>query len=253
MIELSVDTIAHRNWLLSFVPVRDGALIADLGCGAGHDLLSLARSHAGVPARFVGLDASQKAIADAAIGSENDPRISFAPHDLDQPLPFKASSLDVVFTNNLLECLSDRSMFAREIGRVLRPGGTLVAAHWDCDSQIFDGRDKARNRRLIQAFADWQQPWMQHCDGWMGRRLWGTFESTGLFAGSVQARTLTNTIFAAPWYGHARAQDFRSLVKRALASADDVGGFLEEQAALQAEGRYFYCITGMAYVGTRIP
>jgi hypothetical protein len=31
MTELSVDTIAHRDWLLSFVPVRDGALIADLG------------------------------------------------------------------------------------------------------------------------------------------------------------------------------------------------------------------------------
>ncbi len=253
MIELAEDSISHRDWLLAFVPVVDGALIADLGCGTGRDLLSLARRHAGVVAQFVGLDGSQKAIGDAIAAAANEPRVSYAQHNLDQSLPFKPSSLDVVFTNNLLECLVDGSMFAREIARVLRPGGTLVAAHWDWDSQLFDGRDKARIRRLVHAFADWQQPWMEHSDGWMGRRLWGTFEATGLFAGTVQARTLINTIFAAPWYGHARAQDFRSLARRALASADDVGGFLEEQAALHAQGRYFYCVTGMAYVGTRLP
>lgn len=253
MTELSVDTVAHRDWLLAFAPARDGALIADLGCGAGHDLLSLARRHAGVAARFVGLDASAKAIAEAQSASRDDPRISFASHDLDHPLPFEASSLDVVFTSNLLECLRDRSTFAREIGRVLRPGGTLIAAHWDWDSQLFDGGDKARIRRLVHAFADWQQPWMKHSDGWMGRRLWGVFQATGLFTGTVQARTLTNTVFAPPWYGHARAQDLRSLLKRALVSAGDMDGFLAEQAALQAQGRYFYSITGMAYVGTRIP
>jgi SAM-dependent methyltransferase len=252
MSELPDDMIAHRDWLQSFMPVCDGGLIVDLGCGAGQDLFGLARKHPGVTARFVGLDASQKSVADASARGDSEPRVSFAAHDLDQPLPFDGSSLDGVFTNNLLECLGDQAMFAREIGRVLRPGGTLVAAHWDCDSQVFDGRDKARTRRLVHAFADWQQPWMKHADGWMGRRLWGTFQSTGLFAGTVQARVLTNTIFAAPWYGHARAQDFRALSKRALVSAGDVSGFLEEQAALQANGRYFYAITGMAYVGTRI-
>jgi SAM-dependent methyltransferase len=252
MTEVPDDIVAHRDWLLSFVPVRDGELVADLGCGPGHDLLSLALKHLGVAARFVGLDKSEKAVADATIRSHGEARVSFAAHDLDQPLPFEASSLDGVFTNNLLECLGDRAMFAQEIGRVLRPGGALVAAHWDWDSQVFDGGDKARIRRLVHAFADWQQPWMKHSDGWMGRRLWGTFESTGLFEGTVKTRLLTNTVFAAPWYGHARAQDLRSLLKRVPVSAEDVGGFLAEQATLQTQGRYFYSITGMAYVGTRI-
>lgn len=252
MSDVPADVVAHREWLLSFVPVRNGALVADLGCGAGLDLLSLALRHPDAAARFVGLDCSQKVIREATLASKSDSRISFSTHDLDQVLPFETSSLDVVITNNLLECVGDRATFAREIGRVLRIGGTLVAAHWDWDSQLFDGVDKARTRRLVHAFADWQQPWMKHSDGWMGRRLWGSFESLGLFAGSILARTLTNTIFAPPWYGHARAQDFRSLLKRALASAEDVGGFLEEQASLQAQGRYFYSITGMAYVGTRI-
>ena len=252
MIEIPNDVAAHRDWLLSFVPVQDGALIADLGCGPGHDLQGLALKHPGVAARFIGLDTSEKSLAAATSRSAKDPRVSFGAHDLDLPLPFKAASVDGVFTNNLIECLRDRASFALEIARVLRPGGTLVAAHWDCDSQIFDGSDKARIRRLVQAFSDWQQPWMKYSDGWMGRRLWGTFQGTGLFEGTLLARLLMNTVFAAPWYGHARAQDLRSLLKRALVSAEDVGGFLEEQATLNAEGRYFYSITGMAYVGTRI-
>ncbi len=250
--DLPADIAAHRDWLLSFVPVRAGTLITDLGCGAGRDLVCLAQKYPDVAARFIGLDSSEKTIIEASVGSTNDPRVSFTNHDLDQSLPFEASSLDVVFTNNLLECLGNRATFAREIGRVLRVGGTLVAAHWDWDSQLFDGLDKARTRRLLHAFSDWQQPWMKHSDGWMGRRLWGTFESTGFFEGVILARTLTNTIFAPPWYGYARAQDFRSLVKPAIANAEDVSEFLGEQAALQADGRYFYSITGLAYVGTRI-
>ena len=252
MAELSDDIVAHRDWLLSFVPVREGAFIADLGCGAGHDLVALALHHPGITARFVGLDASEKCVADATGKVGNEPRVSFLAHDLDQPLPFEPSSLDCVFSNNLLECLRDRLMFAREVGRVLRPGGTLVAPHWDWDSQMFDGPDKDRIRRLVHAFADWKQPWMKHSDGWMGRRLWGIFESAGLFEGKVQTRSLTNTVFSAPWYGYARAQDLRSLLKRSLVSAEDIGSFLEEQANLQMAGRYFYSITGMAYVGTRI-
>jgi SAM-dependent methyltransferase len=253
MTELSDDVVAHRSWLLSLMPVRHGELIADLGCGAGHDLLALALGHAGLDARFVGLDASEKTVADAKTRSRDEPRLSFATHDLDRSLPFETASLDGVFTSNLLECLGEPALFAREIGRVLRPGGTVVAAHWDWDSQMFDGRDKSRVRRLMHAFADWQQPWMKHADGWMGRRLWGTFASTGLFEGAVRARTLTNTVFAAPWYGHARAQELHLLTTRALASVEDVSAFLDEQAALQAQGRYFYSITGMVYVGTRTP
>lgn len=252
MSEAPADVAAHRDWLLSFLPVDDGTFIADLGCGAGEDLLCLALRHPRAAARFVGLDSSDKAIKKATFASADDPRVSFSAHDLDQPLPFESSTLDAVFTHNLLECLRDPTAFAREIGRTLRIGGTLVAAHWDLDSQLFDGADKGRVRRLVQAYSDWQQPWMRYADGWMGRKLWGCFESTGLFRGTVLARTLTNTIFAPPWYGHARAQDFHSLLKRSLVRADDVTEFLAEQVAFQAEGRYFYAITGFAYVGTRL-
>jgi SAM-dependent methyltransferase len=199
--------------------------------------------------RIVGLDASARSIEAAVASGTGDPRVAFRQHDLSTQLPFESATVDVAYSNNLVECLRDRGAFAREVARVLKPGGWAVMAHWDWDSQLFDATDKSLVRWLVHAFADWQQAWMDFADGWMGRRLWGTFAATGVFEGTVHARVLTNTIYAPPWYGHARAQDFRALVKRGLATADDYERFIAEQEALSAQGRYFYSVTGFAYVG----
>jgi hypothetical protein len=104
----------------------------------------------------------------------------------------------------------------------------------------------------VHAYADWQQAWMAHADGWMGRRLRGVFDATGRFAGEVHARVLTNTRFEPPCFGHENALAMRSLVKRGLAAAEDCDSFLDEQRELHASGRYFYAITGFAYVGARV-
>lgn len=137
------------------------------------------------------------------------------------------------------------------MARILRPGKTVVMAHWDWDSQVFDGTDKALVRRLVHAFADWQQDWTDDADGWMGRRLWGLFSATGLFDGEIHARVLTNTAYAPSSYGHARTHDFRSLVERGMVAADDYERFIADQEALNAQGSYFYSLTGYVYVGRR--
>jgi SAM-dependent methyltransferase len=158
---------------------------------------------------------------------------------------------DVVFSNNFLECVGDKGAFLHEVARVLRPGGQVVCAHWDWDSQTFDGADKELVRRVVHAFADWQQPWMEQCDGWMGRRLWATFQGAGWFEGTIHARVLTNTIYAPPWYGHARLADCAALVEEGFISCDDYRRLIEDVERQAAAGRYFYSITCYAYVGRR--
>lgn len=245
------DTCAHRDWLLSFVDLPRGGTVVDLGCGNGGDLLTLAARYPDPTARFIGIDVAETAISLATTRANEDARVHFVRHPLSEPVPLAEASVDVVYSHNLLECLRDRAAFACEVGRILRPGGVAVIAHWDFDSQVIDGVDKAAVRRLVHAFADWQQPWMEHADGWMGRRLWGTFAPTGLFEGAVHARVLTNTIYAAPWYGHARVQDLGRLVQRGLASEADYRRVVADLEELSREGRYFYSITGYAYVGRR--
>lgn len=222
----------------------------DLGCGRGEDLRLLTAQHPGADIRLVGVDTAEESVAAAATAV--DPRLSFQQARLDARLPFADASFDLVYSNNLLECLPDPRAFALEVARVLRPGGQVVVAHWDWDSQLFDGSEKEIVRRLVAAYADWQQGWMDHADGWMGRRLWGVFNATGRFAGAIHARALTNTAYEAPWFGHENARAFRSLVRRGLATAEDYERFEREQAELHAQGRYFYSITGFAYVGYRM-
>jgi hypothetical protein len=93
---------------------------------------------------------------------------------------------------------------------------------------------------------------MDHADGWMGRRLWGLFQSTLRFDGSVHARVLINTSYTSPSYGHSRAQDFRSLVDHGLAQSEDYARFTADLEELERQGRYFYSITGYAYVARRL-
>ena len=235
---------------MSLVELPPAGVVADLGCGRGTDLRLLAARHPGADVRLVGLDASAEAVG-AARHAAADPRLAFERADLGERLPFDDGGVDVVYSHNLLECLADPGALAAEVARVVRPGGQVVVGHWDWDSQLFDGSDKARVRRLVHAFADWQQAWTAHADGWMGRRLWGVFNAAGRFSGGVHARVLVNTTFAAPWFGHANAQAFHALARRGLAAPDDVAGFTREQAALDGQGRYFYSITGYAFVGRR--
>lgn len=251
MSHLSEDVLEHRAWLRSFIELPAGGLVVDLGAGRGDDLLALAARGSDARARFLGIDASETALAAARAQAGDDPRITFEHRRLEEPLPFADGSVDVVYSNNLLECIGDRDAFVREVARVLRPGGQLVVGHWDWDTQVFDATERDPVRRLVHAYADWQQGWMDHADGWMGRRLWGVFHPRGDFDGSIHARVLTNTRYAAPWFGHANAQAFRGLVKRGLAAARDYGRFERDQLRLDREGRYFYSIVGYAYVGRR--
>lgn len=243
------DVLAHRKWLTSLVDLPVRGLVVDLGCGRGEDLLTLVKhtKHSGV--RFEGIDRSATSIEAAKAACADEPAADFYVHESSEALPWANGSVDVVYSNNLLECIVDKEAWLREIARVLRPGGQIVCAHWDWDSQLYEAADKELTRRIVHAFADWKQGWMDASDGWMGRRLWGVFQGSGKFAGEVHARVMTNTVFAEPWYGHARVQDFRSMIRHGLIGEDDYERFVTGIVDVAKEARYFYAITGFAYVG----
>jgi SAM-dependent methyltransferase len=249
--EAPADRAAHRAWLTGLTGELGRGLVVDLGCGRGEDLRLLAARHPHAEVRFVGVDASAEAVAVAAAALGTDPRVTVRCTPLDGRLPFDDSAVDLVYSHNLLECLPDPAGFAREAARVLRPDGRLVVGHWDWDSQLFDGRDKALVRRLVVAYADWPQGWMAHADGWMGRRLWGIFHGSGLLDGEVQARVLTNTVYEPGGFGYENARALGALARRGLVPAAEYERFIQDQRALAEDGRYFYSITGFAYIGRR--
>ncbi len=242
---------ALRDKLCTLTDIPAAGRVLDAGCGCGADLQLMGR-RLGPDARLVGVETSEAALETARVAAAGDSRFSFINTDLSQPWPFDDEAFDGVFSNNVLECIPNKQAFLAETARVLCPGGQANCAHWDWDTQVFDGSDKGRGRRVLAAYSDWQQDWMTDADGWMGRRLWKTFGASGLFAGQIETLTLTETEYAPGAYGYAQAQSFGALVRRGFVTAEDYAEFMNDLAALAADDSYFYSVTLFVYVGHKL-
>ena len=100
--------------------------LLDLGTGLGHVLDEIARERADV--RLVGVDSATSVRA-------NDPRIRIESPVMMEQLPFGAGEFDAVCSQFGFE-YSDTSATAREIARVLRPGGKIAMLVHHRDSAI---------------------------------------------------------------------------------------------------------------------
>ena len=108
--------IAEARARLVPVAPREGALLVDLGCGAG----LLAPHVAGKGYRHIGVDLSLSALELAAAHG-----VTAIRGDVGHvPLPDEVA--DVVSAGEILEHVTDLSAALREACRILRPGGTLV-------------------------------------------------------------------------------------------------------------------------------
>jgi len=109
-------------------PLGEGAVVVDIGCGAGMDLLLAARS-VGPRGRAIGVDMTEAMAARARAGARSagldnvEVRIGDA-----MALPVDDASVDVVISNGVLNLTPDKSVAYREVFRVLRPGGRFLYA-----------------------------------------------------------------------------------------------------------------------------
>lgn len=244
------DVDGHREWLLSLLEPSPGASILDLGCGKGADLLALAGRIDDPDARFLGVDASEDHLA-VAREAASDARVEFRQARVGPTIDLGDAAFDVVLSQELMECIRDVEAFVPELARVLRPDGQLVVSHYDWDTQVFSGSDRDRTRRILRGWADWKQSWMDNADPWMGRRLWGYLQGSGLFEGAVHVRVMTNTEFAEPWHGYRMAHWVGGLAKKGQFSQADYDGFLEDLTQLAEKGEYFWSVNRYVYVGRR--
>lgn len=116
-----------RELILDVAGVRKGDHVLDVGCGTGTLALSAA-TRVGAAGSVQGVDAAEEMVARAkSKAQQKSLPISFqvAPA---QKLPFATHSFDVVFCTLVLHHLpvNSRVIAAREMRRVLKPGGRLV-------------------------------------------------------------------------------------------------------------------------------
>ncbi|HEX5324769.1 MAG TPA: methyltransferase domain-containing protein [Capsulimonadaceae bacterium] len=249
--ELGPDNLATREFIYSLIDPTGVQRVIDLGCAKGHDLLQLGEKLPGAK-RLVGLDISEKAVEAARLAARGGERFEFLAGDAELGLPFDDGAFDLVYSLNLLECVVDRQAMIRETHRVLGAGGQVICAHFDWDTQVFDGIDKALVRKIAHAFADWQQAWMQNADGWMGRRLWREFQRAGVFEGRMETYVLSNIEYSEPFYGHMMAHSFEGLVRQGSVTNEEYVAFRREIERLAERNEYFYSINMYIYTGRKV-
>ena len=113
---------------LKLGPIGEGMVVADIGCGAGMDLL-LAAKAVGPGGHAIGIDMTE-AMAARARGSARAAGLQNVQVRLGDAmsLPLADASVDVVISNGVLNLTPDKSVAYAEVFRVLKPGGRFLYA-----------------------------------------------------------------------------------------------------------------------------
>ena len=92
-----------------------------------------------------------------------------------EQLPYGDATFDATFAARLLLHVADPLAVAREMARVVRPGGRVVLMDWDFETLAVDHPDRALTRRLLNWRCD-----NHGGDNWSGRKLLGYTVAAGL-------------------------------------------------------------------------
>ncbi|MDG3002388.1 methyltransferase domain-containing protein [Paludisphaera mucosa] len=220
-----------------------GRRVLDVGCGLGEDAAALAKLVAPDGA-VVGVDGSRGMIEAARKRHGAVEGLSFEVADA-AALPFDDASFDACRIDRVLQHIADPAPVIREMARVLRPGGSLVAYDNDWETLTVDSPDRAATRTVLNAWCD------RFPSGWIGRRMVPLFLQAGLRDVVASPRTLVfRELDVAD-----RLYCFFATVDR-LAEAGTLGpeearSWSEGLRAADREGRFFSSYTGFLVRGVR--
>ena len=121
-----------------------GKRVLDIGCGAGGATVDLVRNHdagqvVGIDPQPEACDAAAALAARAGVAGRVDIR-RIAPG----PLDFPEASFDIVFSKDSIIHISDKEALARDVFRILKPGGWFAASDWQISHDAEPSPEMAR-------------------------------------------------------------------------------------------------------------
>ncbi|MBI5590856.1 MAG: methyltransferase domain-containing protein [Deltaproteobacteria bacterium] len=220
-----------------------GLSVLEVGCGIGDDALRMA-SRVGPDGVVAGVDASARMI-EAAIGrTPANARVAFAQADA-RNLPFKAESFARCRVDRTLQHIEGPQQAIREMVRVLKPGGLLLAYDNDWGTFTLNGGNE-ESTKIVETL--WEESFKNR---WIGRYLKRYFLEAGLQNVVMEPSVSVLTDFELA----DRVYNLRQTVKRAVeagrllpAVADE---WISELQALSHSGGFLCTLTAYTVVGMR--
>ena len=220
-----------------------GARVLDVGCGVGDDVRAIAEL-VGESGRVVGVDLSEQLIAEARRRTRMPSNIDFTTGDT-HDLRFDDETFDASRVDRTLQHLADPAQAVRELVRVTRSGGRVVASEPDWDTIAFDAANVPLTRTIARVMSDDRR------NPWMGRRLYPLFVENGL-------RELSFEGFVIPVFDFEQADQLTGIVPAAAIARErgeitsiDEAAWLADLRERSAHGRFFAAVSLYVVAGTK--
>lgn len=124
----AIDSFAGVGNPFSIAPIPEGAVVLDIGSGAGMDSLIASRI-VGPNGKVVGIDMTSAMVERARDNARQmDARNVRFEQGYAESLPFADESVDVVISNGVINLCPSKTEVYDEIYRVLKPGGRIQIA-----------------------------------------------------------------------------------------------------------------------------
>lgn len=218
--------VAYKSRIPELLRPRAGERYLEVGAGAGDDAIALAESF-GV--KVVGVDASRVMVEEARRRGLAEAQVADAHH-----LPFDHASFAGAWADRTFQHLAEPRKALEELVRVVEPGGRIVLADPDYETQVVDIEDQELARRVLRFRAD-----QALANGTLAHRMGGLFARAKLTDVTVEAApvvlrdptALDNVMGLRTWARTAHDRGFLAeedvaAWERALAEAIAGGGFL---------------------------
>jgi SAM-dependent methyltransferase len=155
---------------LAALDLKPGDAVLDVGCGVGDDVRALCEI-VGANGYVAGVDSSQAMIEEAR--KRGAPPNAAFEQAAATALPFDDGRFNAVRADRVFQHLPDPVGAAREMCRVLKPGGRTMLIDPDWGMLGIAGSDRETTQRIIDAMNS------HTADGWAGRHHLATLKRAG--------------------------------------------------------------------------
>lgn len=225
--------------------IRPGATVLEIGCGNGVDATNLA-GMTGPEGRVIGIDVSSTMLA-AARARNNGSSIMQPGYLLcdAERLAFPDQTFDAVRTDRVLQHTKDPAGIVREMARVTRISGKIVAFEPDWETFVLWPGECRITRSILNFWCD------RIPSGWAGRTLYGAFRAAGLSEVSVEPMNLMINDLPLAKKIFDLETTVSIAVRAGVVSTREAENWQKEQEHAHAAGQFFSSLTFYLVTGTK--
>ena len=220
-----------------------GLSVLEVGCGLGDDMLRMA-TRVGSSGVVVGVDSSARMIEEAISRTPANVCVEFAQADA-RNLPFKKESFSRCRVDRTLQHIEDPWQVIREMVRVLKPGGVLLAYDNDWGTFSVSGINTEATRVIETMWTE------SFTNKWIGRYLKRYFLEAGLKNVVMEPSVSVVADFELA----DRVYNLRQTVNRAVGAgriiSEVADKWVSELQAQSQSGGFLCTLTAYTVVGTK--